>query len=164
MTFIPRPIRRVVTGHDRNDRAVVLSDEHVPELRRPNSCLVSTHIWTSERAPADLRQAKDLRDRIAGTVPLPGGNRIGILDIAPSNTRHSPHRTDTVDYVICLFGEVDLVLDNSSVTLRQGDILVQCGTNHAWVNRGTVPARIVFVMIDAEPKRDGSLGGRELAR
>jgi hypothetical protein len=164
VNFTPTPIRRVVTGHDKDGRAVVLSDGNVPELRRPDPSLVSRHIWMSECAPADLRQADDLRGRIAGTVPLPGGNRIGILDIAPNNTRHPPHRTDTVDYVICLSGEVDLELDESSVRLRQGDILVQCGTNHAWVNRGTVPARIVFVMIDAEPKRDGSMGGRDLAR
>ena len=163
MTFSPAPIRRVVTGHDESGRAVVLSDEQVPELRRPDASLVSSHIWMSERAPADLRQADDLRGRIDGTVPPPAGNRIGVLDIAPNNTRHPPHRTDTVDYVICLFGEVDLELDDSSVRLRPGDILVQCGTNHAWVNRGAIPARIVFVLIDAEPKRDGSMGGRDLA-
>lgn len=164
MTFTPAPIRRVVTGHDKSGRAIVLSDDHVPELRRPDASLVSSHIWMSERAPADIRQADDLRDSIVGTAPLPGGNRIGILDIAPNNTRHPPHRTDTVDYVICLLGEVDVELDDSSVKLRQGDILVQRGTNHAWVNRGAVPARLAFIMIDAEPKRDGSMGGRDLAR
>lgn len=164
MTFTPVPIRRVVTGHDENGRAVVLSDDHVPELRRPDANLVSSHIWMSDRTPADIRQADDLLEKITGTVPPPGGNRIGILDIAPKNTRFPPHRTDTVDYVICLFGEVDLELDESSVRLRQGDILVQRGTSHAWVNRGTVPARLVFVMTDAEPKRSGSMGGHDLAR
>ena len=117
-----------------------------------------------ERAPADLGQAGDLRERIAGTVPPPTGSRIGVLDIAPNNARHPPHRTDTVDYVICLFGEVTLELDESHVVLRPGDILIQCGTNHAWVNRGAVPARLVFVLIDAEPKREGSVAAGDLAR
>jgi quercetin dioxygenase-like cupin family protein len=115
-------------------------------------------------APAALGQSDDLRDRISGTAPPAGGSRIGVLDIAPGNSKHPPHRTDTVDYVICLFGEVDLDLDDSRVTLRAGDILVQCGTNHAWVNRGDQPARLVFVLLDAVPKREGSLGATGQAR
>jgi hypothetical protein len=50
------------------------------------------------------------------------------------------------------------------VTLRAGDILVQCGTNHAWVNRGDQPARLVFVLLDAVPKREGSLDATGQAR
>jgi quercetin dioxygenase-like cupin family protein len=126
--------------------------------------MVSSHIWMTDRAPANLNQDGDLQAKLAGTVPPAGGSRIGVLDIAPGNARHPPHRTDTVDYVICLFGEIDLELDDTRVTLRSGDILVQCGTNHAWVNRGREPARLVFVLLDAEPKRDGSLGANALAR
>ena len=164
MVFTPAPIRRVVTGHDENGRAIVISDAAVPPHRRPDDKMVSTHIWMNETTPADLGQREDLRDRLSGTVPPAGGCRVGVLDIAPDSARHSPHRTDTVDYIICLFGEVDLELDDSRVTLRAGDFLVQRGTNHAWVNRGSVPARLVFVLVDAGPKRDGSLGGRDLAR
>jgi quercetin dioxygenase-like cupin family protein len=164
MTFTPAPIRRVVTGHDAHGRAVVVSDEHVPPHRRPDDHMVSSHIWLSEHTPADLHQRDDGRERISGTAPPAGGSRLGVLDIAPNGTLHPPHRTDTVDYIICLFGEVELALDDSRVTLRAGDFLIQCGTNHAWVNRGSVPARLAFVLIDAEPKRGGSLGGRDLAR
>ena len=61
------------------------------------------------------------------------------------------HRTETVDYVLVLSGEIDMETDDSTISLKAGDILVQRGTNHAWVNRGTEPARVAFVLIDAKP-------------
>jgi quercetin dioxygenase-like cupin family protein len=61
------------------------------------------------------------------------------------------HRTETIDYVIVITGEVEMDLDDSTVTLRAGDVMVQRGTNHAWVNRTDKLARIAFVLIDAEP-------------
>ncbi len=60
------------------------------------------------------------------------------------------HRTASVDYGIVLEGEITLVLDDSEVTLRAGDIVVQRGTDHAWANRGDVTARVVFVLVDGE--------------
>ena len=59
------------------------------------------------------------------------------------------HRTRTVDYVIVLSGEIDMILDTGTVRLKTGDVVVQQATNHAWVNRGTVPCRLAVVMIDA---------------
>jgi quercetin dioxygenase-like cupin family protein len=164
MAFEPKSVRRIVTGHDRDGRAVVIADGPVSPLRRPDPSMVSSHIWMTASTPADLNQDDDLKDRISGTAPPVGGSRIGVLDIAPGNSKHPPHRTDTVDYVICLFGEVDLDLGESRVTLRAGDVLVQCGTSHAWVNRGDQPARLVFVLLDAVPKREGSLGAAAQAR
>jgi len=55
-----------------------------------------------------------------------------------------------VDYGIVLEGEITLVLDESEVTLRAGDIVVQRGTDHAWANRGSTTARVVFVLVDGE--------------
>ena len=60
------------------------------------------------------------------------------------------HRTETVDYAIVLSGEVYLVLDDSEVLLKAGDVCVQRGTNHAWSNRSEVPARIAFILIDGK--------------
>ena len=60
------------------------------------------------------------------------------------------HRTETIDYAIVLSGEIVMLLDEGEVTLRAGDILVQCGTNHAWVNRSDAPAMVVFVLIDGK--------------
>jgi uncharacterized cupin superfamily protein len=61
------------------------------------------------------------------------------------------HKTETVDYVIVLSGEVDLVLDDGEVHLKPFDVVIQRGTNHAWVNRGTQAALLAGVLIGAEP-------------
>ena len=44
-----------------------------------------------------------------------------------------------------------MLLDDSEIHLKAGDVLVQQGTNHAWVNRGPEVCRIAFVLIDAKP-------------
>jgi uncharacterized cupin superfamily protein len=59
------------------------------------------------------------------------------------------HKTRSIDYAVVMEGEIDMVLDDSEVHLAAGDVLVQQGTNHAWVNRGSRPCRIAFVLIDA---------------
>ena len=58
------------------------------------------------------------------------------------------HRTPSIDYVIVMSGEIDMLLDDSEVHLKAGDIMIQQGTNHAWVNRGSEVCRIAFVLID----------------
>ena len=57
------------------------------------------------------------------------------------------HRTRSVDYAICLEGEIDMLLDDTEVKMRAGDIMVQQGTNHAWVNNSKSNCRICFVLI-----------------
>src|SRR5207237_7949016 len=54
------------------------------------------------------------------------------------------HRTRTIDYAIIMAGEIDMLLDDTEIHLKAGDALIQQGTNHAWVNRGTEPCRIAF--------------------
>ncbi len=58
------------------------------------------------------------------------------------------HRTESVDYAFVLEGEITLVLDNEDVLMREGDFLVERGTNHAWANRSGKPCRMLFVLID----------------
>ena len=84
-----------------------------------------------------------------GTAPPASGTRCGVLDILPSNQLHAQHRTDTMDYCVCVAGELEMALDDQTVVLKPGDILIQRGTNHAWLTRGTVPARLFFVLVDA---------------
>ena len=65
--------------------------------------------------------------------------------------RHAnTHRTRSVDYAIVLDGEIDMLMDDTEVHMKTGDVLVQQGTNHAWVNNGTKPCRIAFILIDAK--------------
>ena len=61
------------------------------------------------------------------------------------------HRTETIDYITCIEGELDMDMDDSTITLRQGDTMVQRGTNHSWVNRSDKVARIPIVLVDAKP-------------
>jgi quercetin dioxygenase-like cupin family protein len=148
-----RPIRRVVTGHDANNVAKVLLDAPATNAKRPGSGLVSTLIWSTDGAPAQVPMGEDIEDlgaRILGSAPPPKGTRFAVIDFPPSNDAHM-HRTETVDYVIVIEGEIEMDMDNSTVKLKQGDLMVQRGTNHAWANRSAKRARVAFVLVDAEP-------------
>ena len=87
------------------------------------------------------------------------GTVIRITEFAPGAPKFM-HRTETLDYAILLSGECDLELDDGkTVHLKQGDIVVQRGTMHAWVNNGSVPCVFAFILIDADPVE---AGGRKL--
>jgi quercetin dioxygenase-like cupin family protein len=87
------------------------------------------------------------------------GTVIRITELQPGTTGFM-HRTETLDYAILMSGECDLELDSGEVVkLRAGDIVVQRGTMHAWINRGAGPCRFAFVLIDAKP---AEAGGHEL--
>ena len=152
MTDTP-PIRRVVTGHDASQLAKILIDGPATNQRTSKSGGVSTLIWCTDQAPADIsigEDAEDMGARMLGTPPPPNGTRFTVNDIPPG--RSGPmHRTETIDYVIVLSGEIDMETDDSTIKLKAGDVLVQRGTNHAWINRGTEAARVAFILIDAKP-------------
>ncbi|HMG59664.1 MAG TPA: cupin domain-containing protein [Burkholderiales bacterium] len=147
------PIRRVVTGHDANRTAKVLIDAAASNKRISKSGGVSTLIWCTDRTPADISVGENIEDmgaRMLGTPPPPNGTRFTVNDIPPG--RSGPmHRTETIDYVIVLSGEIDMETDDSTIKLKAGDVLVQRGTNHAWINHGTEPARVAFILVDAKP-------------
>jgi len=65
------------------------------------------------------------------------------------------HRTDSIDYATVISGEVDMVLDGETVRLKAGDVLVQRGTIHNWVNNGTEPCVIAFVLVTGKPVTAG---------
>ena len=114
---------------------------------------VSTLIWSTDGTPADIPVGETIEDcgaRILGTAPPANGTRFAVIDFPPGNPGRM-HRTETIDYVIVISGEIDMDMDDSTVHLRAGDVMVQRGTNHAWVNRGTAPARLAFVLVDAKP-------------
>ena len=80
----------------------------------------------------------------------PNGTRFAVIDFPPGN-KAVMHRTETLDYVLVLSGEIEMDMDDSTVKLKQGDIMVQRGTNHAWANRSKKNARVAFVLVDAKP-------------
>lgn len=147
------PVRRVVTGHDASNVAKVIVDAPATNERRPPSGLISTLIWCSDATPADMPVGETFEDmgaRKLGTPPPPNGTRFAVIDFPPG-CPPSMHRTETIDYVIVVSGEIDMDMDDSTVKLKAGDVVVQRGTNHAWANRGTETARIAVVLVDAKP-------------
>jgi quercetin dioxygenase-like cupin family protein len=129
-------LRRVVTDHDARGRSVVAIDETCSNMisRRPGhqSCVA----WTG-----------------------PDGSVFRIVEYQPGVAPRR-HRTETIDYAVVISGEIDMQLDDSTVRLRAGDVLVQQATMHDWINRGTVPCVIAFVLVPAKPaERDGKVLG-----
>jgi mannose-6-phosphate isomerase-like protein (cupin superfamily) len=149
-------IRRIVTGHDEHGKSVVWIDGPATNCKFPAKGRSSTLMWVTDETPADFTINEDFGNRILGTPPPSGGTRFCVNEIQPGS-EGAMHRTDTIDYVICLSGEITMLLDDSNVTMKAGDIMIQRGTGHAWVNRGKVPARIAFILVDGKPKRAGSV-------
>lgn len=167
--------RRVVTGVDIEGRSTVAADG-VPAAcyARPGGATI-TEIWRVDHLPAVLGDRRSLDatrvDPVAGaglavricTFPPESAldaeaRRAYDASIAESYEAggdHSGgpalHRTDTVDILTVVSGELHLVTETGEALLRQGDSVVQRGTRHAWHNRGTEPAVVAAVMIAAHP-------------
>jgi quercetin dioxygenase-like cupin family protein len=146
-------VRRVVTGHDANGHAVVKIDEICKNLgsSRPNQ--MACVVWTTESFPVNNTGDADAGQRQVGTT-LNNGTVFRVVEFGPGVAPRN-HRTDSIDYGVVLSGEIDMELSNSVVHLKAGDVLVQRGTIHNWVNRGTEPCVIVFALIDAKPVEVG---------
>jgi mannose-6-phosphate isomerase-like protein (cupin superfamily) len=165
-------VRRVVTGVNGEGKAVVIQDGLAPAtVSRPALAMEGALIWTTSETPADLSQFDDPTFRPSSIGPTASGTLVRVTDFHPQpkgvddatvqkefglggdaqGGRHAlMHKTRTLDYAIVLDGEIDMLLDEGEVHLKAGDILIQRGTNHAWVNRGDKPCRIAFVMVDAQ--------------
>jgi len=167
-------LRRIVTGHDANGRSVVSIDgppgEEGGSLRE---------IWQTEGPVVDSRDLADLAKGKVILSPSEGGSKfrwfiippqdptisnedlekmvaerfaaMGAAHERPDTSRHpTMHKTETIDYIILLSGNITLLLDEEDRDLKPFDVVVQRGTNHAWVNKGTVPALLCAILIDAE--------------
>jgi hypothetical protein len=173
-------VRRVVTGHDAAGKAVVTSDGLTPVVhlmdKRPGYSW--NEVWLTSSMPAKNDETHEPTERPRAITPPANGTVCRIIEYPPdgefvktldpnsvdtafsdsrnafhvANARHPfMHRTDTIDYAVVIAGEIYLMLDDSEVLLRAGDVAVQRGTNHAWSNRSDAACRIMFVLIDAEP-------------
>src|SRR5579872_5967559 len=145
---MPAQIRRVVTGHDGSGKAIVEIDAIVEfgSLRPGTQGKV---MWTTESFPVDNSGHEDTSGRATGTT-LANGTVFRVVEFGPGNGPRN-HRTDSIDYAIVMSGEIDMEMDGGSLHLQAGDVLVQRGTIHNWVNRGSEPCRIAFILIDAKP-------------
>ena len=173
----PNDVRRVVTAHDASGKAIVQLDGLTPHKHAaPGGGPVSHGMWMTETTPAAAAGEVDRFAKQAGITPPKGGTVFTIVDFAPAGEppagadnaaiqrrlgpehsspkarppRHpAMHRTRSVDYGIVLSGEIDMLLDDSEIHLKAGDVVIQQATNHAWINRGKGVCRIAFVLVDA---------------
>jgi quercetin dioxygenase-like cupin family protein len=145
--------RRVVTGHDANGRAIVRIDEMVQHQASTRPGATACVVWTTEGFPVDNNGDRDDGLRQTGTT-LANGTVFRLLELAPGASPRN-HRTDSIDYAVVMSGAIDMELDGTIVRLKAGDVLVQRGTMHNWVNRGTQPCVIAFVLIAANPVTAG---------
>jgi quercetin dioxygenase-like cupin family protein len=151
-------VRRVVTGHDGKGRAVVKIDEVSKNIVSNRPGASASVIWTTDTIPADNSGDSDGAAKKVGTT-LPGGTVFRVIEFSPG-VAPRVHRTDSIDYAVVLSGEIDMELEKGTeVHLRAGDVLVQRGTVHNWINRGTAPCVIAFVLVDAKPV---TAGGKKL--
>jgi quercetin dioxygenase-like cupin family protein len=146
-------IRRIVTGHDQNGRAVVKIDEPCRNVISARKGAQSCVVWTTDTSPAINTGDEDGSKREVGTTHA-GGTVFRIVRYEPG-VAPRVHRTDSIDYAVVISGTIDMELDGNSVTLKAGDVLVQRGTIHNWVNRGTEACVIAFVLVDAKPVAAG---------
>jgi naringenin degradation protein FdeH len=168
-----KPVRRVVTGHNAEGKSIFVMDGESPHVfSRGTGSTVVSELWATRSLPAENGGNEDAVLPAFRLPPPPRGTVFRIIDYPPDaqrlaalgrereaaddgSGRHqaldrgSPrhpgfHKTNSVDYAIVLSGEIYALMD-------AGDVLIQRGTNHAWSNRSDQPARLAFVLVDAEP-------------
>jgi quercetin dioxygenase-like cupin family protein len=143
-------VRRVVTGHDERGKARVTIDEVTSNIvvRRPG--YQSSVIWATDTFPADNTGAED-GSALDVSVNPENGTVFRVIRYEPGVVPRM-HRTDSLDYAVVVSGEIDMELDDGeSVHLSAGDVVVQRGTIHNWINRGTEACVVAFVLTSAHP-------------
>jgi len=171
-------MRRVVTGHDEEGKSIVVLDG--PPAKSIGEDVGGLfELWNTDGNLINTKDRIDRADdeillsppkngskfRYFQINPTPEGVPMDVLqNMAPDafekigashhriDTSKHPamHKTDTIDYIILLEGDVTLILDKEEVVIKPHDVVVQRGTNHAWVNNGNNPALLIAVLIDSD--------------
>ncbi len=171
-------IRRVITGHDENGKSVFIVDGDATAVKEMASMpgLALTDIWQTGGAPASNAGNADAADRPVVLEPPANGTIFRVVEFPPdsqwrgradardafgsigadhatddSSDDPMMHKTATVDYLLVLKGEIWAILDDGEVCLKQGDVMVQRGTNHSWSVRTDEPCLLAAVLVSAEP-------------
>lgn len=151
-------LRRVVTGHDAQGRSTVLIDEQVTNQHAPRPGATYSVIWSTDELPADNDGSDDPSNKKIPTA-IANGSVFRVVSFGPGVAPRN-HRTDSIDYAVVISGEIDMVMETGPVKLKAGDVMVQRGTIHDWVNNGSEPCVIAFALIGAKPVASG---GKTLA-
>lgn len=143
-------VRRVVTGHDEHGKAHVTIDEVTSNIMVRRSGYESSVIWATDTFPADNTGTDDGGALDVAVNPA-NGTVFRVIRYEPGVAPRM-HRTDSLDYAVIVSGEIDMDLDDgASVHLCAGDVVVQRGTIHNWINRGSEACVIAFVLTSAHP-------------
>ena len=170
-------MRRIVTGHNGNGKSIVTIDG--PPARSIGEDVGGLfELWNTDGNEVISSDVIDRADDEVILSPPSGGTKFRYFQINPlpegvpedilqeiaadafekvgaahhrvDTTKHpAMHKTETIDYIILLKGDVTLILDEDEVDLKAFDVVVQRGTNHAWVNNGSEPALLIAVLIDS---------------
>ena len=173
-------MRRIVTGHNEDGRSIITIDG--PPARSIGEDVGGLfELWNTDGNIIDTKDNLDRADQDIILSPPTGGTKFRYFQINPTpegipmeimqeiaadafekigaghhrvDTSKHPamHKTETIDYIILLKGDVTLILDEDEVTLKPHDVVVQRGTNHAWVNNEDEPALLIAVLIDSDLK------------
>jgi mannose-6-phosphate isomerase-like protein (cupin superfamily) len=168
-------IHRVVTTFDADNKSTTLFDSNVT-LEVGKSGNPGAVLWITDSGPAGFSQ-EDTGKRPIGISPPDNGTVFRVVEFPPVDdaklasmdpnfmmkvvgptaaargvppTNPMEHRTRTVDYAIIMSGEIDMMLDDKTVHLKAGDVVVQQATNHAWLNHSKEPCRVIFVLMDSK--------------
>lgn len=171
-------IRRVVSGHDAEGRSTVLFDGYASAVKEMESMpgLALTDLWETVVSPADNSSSADAVERPVRLEPPAGGSIFRVVEFPPDGawrgntdvekafqsigapTAHRKassdplmHKTDTIDYLVIMKGEIHAILDTGEVLLKAGDVFVQRGTVHSWSVRGDEPCLLAAILINAQP-------------
>ena len=172
--------KRYVVGANEEGKSAVLMEEAENVQENPGIFYRAT-LWGTREVPVDNSITDDRANEIKTREPFPGGMLFRALELPPDSgdrdahvrevqklhtevdQKHAPsaadlarhptmHRTDTLDCIVCVKGEVHLMTDVDDVVMRAGDTVVIRGTNHGWANRSSEPCLLVGCMIDAVPQ------------
>ena len=173
-------MRRIITGHNQDGKSIVTLDG--PPSRSIGEDVGGLfELWNTDGSDIISTDEIDRADEDILLSPPSGGTKFRYFQINPTpegvpadlikeataaafkkmgaahhqvdTTRHpAMHKTNTIDYIILLKGDVTLLLDEQEVDLKPFDVVVQRGTNHAWVNNGTDTALFIAVLIDSDLK------------
>jgi len=147
-------IRRVVTGHSAEGRARIEIDENVKNVISNRPGASSSVIWATKGFPVNNDGFEDPTSGSFKTT-VEGGTVFRVVRYQPGVAARN-HRTDSIDYAVVISGAIEMELDDGVVVkLKAGDVLVQRGTMHNWVNRGTEDCVVAFVLISATPVKAG---------
>jgi len=150
---LPLEVRRVVTGHDSDGTAVVAIDELTDNVFSRRTGMQESVIWSTGESPADNMTPEDGANRLLDTSD-DNGTVFRVVKYDPGVVPRD-HRTQSIDYAIVLSGEIYMGIGDGEVLLRQGDVLVQRGTLHDWMNRGPAPCVVAFILCAAKPVEAG---------